>query len=86
MIDLSRAPRPPYLTEIAGNETILLTGIAPSSWESRDPRALVEYAVPLATDVTLKRVAIRVRVPDLLPVLRAMHGTAGLTVDHIYDY
>ena len=37
------------------------------------------------TDATRKRVAMRVRVPDLLPVLGALQGK-GLTVDHIYDY
>jgi pyruvate/oxaloacetate carboxyltransferase len=45
----------------------------------------VNDALPLPTDGTQKRVSMRVRVSDLLPVLSVLEGK-GLTVDHIYDY
>jgi len=86
MIALSRAPNAPHLTEIAGNETIFLTGVAPAGWAIADPRAAVMYEVPLPTDPARKRITMRLRVPDLLPVLQAYQGRNGLVIDHIYDY
>jgi FAD/FMN-containing dehydrogenase len=75
-----------HLTEIAGNDDILLTGVAPAAWTSPVVGGQVVYALPLPTDSTRQRVAMRVRVPDLLGVLRALREDHGLTVDHIYDY
>ena len=85
MLKLSRSARPPHISEVAGNENIVLTGVAQTSWTIVDARAEVIYALPLPTDPTRKRVVIRLRVADLLPALGTLRGK-GLTVDHIYDY
>jgi FAD/FMN-containing dehydrogenase len=86
MLGLAASEAPVHLTEIAGNDVILLTGVAPASWKSPTVGGQVVYALPLPTDPSRERVAVRVRVPDLLDVLRALRTDGGLTVDHIYDY
>ena len=75
------------LDEIAGNDDILVTGVAPARWQATDTRARTLYSLPLPTDSTRKRVAMRVRVRDLLDVLAGPDvGPPRLVVDHIYDY
>jgi FAD/FMN-containing dehydrogenase len=80
--------RPPLaITEVAGNETILITGVAPAGWRWRGlPSARVTYALPLPADASRKRVAMRVPVRDLLPVLRSLGDEGRVAVDHVYDY
>jgi hypothetical protein len=86
MLAASRVPAHVALTEIAGNDEILLTGVAPAEWRWRDPRAQVAYALPLASDESRKRIAMRLPVHDLLPVLGALGREGKVVVDHIYDY
>ncbi|HWZ58079.1 MAG TPA: FAD-binding oxidoreductase [Gemmatimonadaceae bacterium] len=86
MAQLARQPSVPRITEIAGDTTILLTGVAPSGWTTRDPRANVLYALPLPTDRTHKRIVLSTPVAELLPFLRDMDAGAQLRVDHVYDY
>ena len=87
MLGLASSHAPLRIHEIAGNNDILLTGVAPEPWQSNDVRAQVLYTLPLPTDPTRKRVAMRVRVPDLLAVLAGPElGPGRLVVDHIYDY
>jgi FAD/FMN-containing dehydrogenase len=86
LLSLASTGAPVRLTEIAGNDDILLTGIAPTKWSSPTPAAQVVYSLPLPGDDTHHRVAMRVRVPDLLAALAALKAERGLTVDHIYDY
>ena len=74
------------ISEIAGNREIFLTGVAPSAWEYDHRAGRTVYALPLPTDSTKKRVAIRVPVGDLLTVLARLDAARQLTVDHIYDY
>ena len=74
------------IREIAGNDDILLTGIAPAQWDASRLSGIAVYALPLATDATRERVAVRVKVPQLLPLLRQLEAPGGLVVDHIYDY
>jgi FAD/FMN-containing dehydrogenase len=87
MLSLARTGARVHLTEIAGNDDIVLTGVAPAAWRTTDPRAQVMYTLPLPTDERRKRVALRVKVPDLIGVLAGREmGPAGLAVDHVYDY
>ncbi|MEO8562429.1 MAG: FAD-binding oxidoreductase [bacterium] len=86
MLGLAASGAPVRVTEIAGNDDILLTGIAPAGWKSPVPDGQVVYSLPLPTDDTRERVAMRLRVPDLLGVLRALRADGQLAVDHIYDY
>jgi FAD/FMN-containing dehydrogenase len=86
MLGIASSGAPVHLTEIAGNDDILLTGVAPIKWKSPVTGGQVVYTLPLPTDPARARVAMRVRVPDLLGVLRALRADGKLTVDHIYDY
>lgn len=70
--------------EIAGNDEILITIIAPQAWEYSlsDGRAL--FTMPILTQPGRKRVAVQVPVAALDRVLRALSG--DVTLEHIYDY
>jgi FAD/FMN-containing dehydrogenase len=74
------------IAEIAGNDDILLTGVAPAGWRHTGAAGRVVYALPLPSDRARKRVAMRVPVRDLLPVLATLQAGGSLAVDHIYDY
>ena len=71
--------------EIAGNDEILVTAIAPSRWKYDLKSGKTLFAMKLLTRPKLKRIAI------LAPV-RALHRIlAGLIkkrnkIEHIYDY
>ena len=86
MLRLARTEPGVELREIAGNDDIFLTGIAPSGWDTSHLAGIAAYALPLPTDSTRERVAVRVKVRALLPLLRQLDTGAGLVVDHIYDY
>lgn len=86
MLALARSDTAVRITEIAGNDDILLTGVAPAGWSRADARGRVLYSLPLAIDSTRKRVAMRVPVRELLPVLASLQREGALAVDHIYDY
>lgn len=75
----------PVLQEIAGNDQIFLTGVAPAQWNWQGARGWGVNAMPLPTDPGRKRITASVPVPDLLPTLRALSEN-GIVVDHIYDY
>ena len=84
----SRGPGAPvHLAEIAGNDDIVLTGVAPASWRTSEPRARAMYALSVPSDDRRKRVVMRVKVSDVVGVLAGPElGRGGLTVDHVYDY
>ena len=86
MLALARTHAPVRLTEIAGNDDILVTGVAPRGWASPTYAGQLVYALPLPSDATRERVAMRVKVPDLLPVLDRLAAEGKLDVDHVYDY
>jgi len=86
LIDLARSGAAVRIKEIAGNSEIFLTGVAPASWQYAGIDAVVAYALPLPTDATKKRVAVRAPVRQLLPFLAGVDAEGQLTVDHIYDY
>jgi FAD/FMN-containing dehydrogenase len=86
MAHLAEQPTPPRIREIAGDSIIVLTGVAPSDWATRDPRAHILYALPLPTDRGRKRVVISTPVSQLLPLLRDIDAGGAVQVDHLYDY
>jgi hypothetical protein len=71
--------------EIAGNDDLLATVFSPR----RDdfPFAYGEYLfnLPILTDPTLTRVAVRVRLQDLRPFLDELENTPN-RLEHLYDY
>lgn len=74
------------IREIAGNDEIFFTGLAPVGWQYAGVRGQVEYAVPVPTDPSRERIAVRVSVRQLLPLLRELTANGTVAVDHIYDY
>ncbi|HZE76485.1 MAG TPA: FAD-binding oxidoreductase [Gemmatimonadales bacterium] len=84
--DLARARGSLRITEIAGNDEIFVSGLAPATWAYAGSTGAVEYALPLPTDPSRKRVALRLPVRGLLPALGRLDAEGRLAVDHIYDY
>jgi FAD/FMN-containing dehydrogenase len=87
MLALARSGAQIELSEISGNSDILVTGVAPRTWFYDGSRGTTLYALPLPTDASRKRVAMRVSTRDLIALLRETQSSGGgLVVDHIYDY
>jgi FAD/FMN-containing dehydrogenase len=78
------------ISEIAGNHQIFITGVTPRHWRYDGATSGVRsvFNVPLPTDSTRQRVAMRVPVTELLGVLRQLDAMRerGVSIDHIYDY
>ena len=74
------------IVEIAGNDDIVVTGIAPADWRYVGPDAEFLYALPLANDARRIRPVLKVHTRDLLPFLRRMEAEKRMRVDHVYDY
>jgi hypothetical protein len=71
--------------DIAGNDDILITLIAPRDWEYDLPDGTPLFAMPILTEPERERIAVRVPVVALDRVVRALDGGAA-TLEHIYDY
>lgn len=72
--------------EIAGNDAILATLIAPAAWQDAGGRGEVLTEWPILTDRARKRVALTVAVPRLHEVLPSLAAEPGVTIDHLYDF
>lgn len=72
--------------EVAGNDDILITGVAPAGWRWSGATAPMEYGLPLAADPSLIRVALRVPVRELIPLLGRLELEGKCRIDHVYDY
>jgi FAD/FMN-containing dehydrogenase len=86
VVDLARRGSRLSITEIAGNDDILLTGVAPAAWECRSGPGEVVYSLMLPTDPGRKRFTMRVPVRYLIPVVGGLLAEPDVVVDHIYDY
>jgi hypothetical protein len=86
LLRLAQSPGSLRITEVAGNDEILVSGVAPARWTYSGSAGAVDYALPLPTDSTRKRVALRLPVRGLLPVLDSLASEGRLAIDHIYDY
>jgi hypothetical protein len=71
--------------EIAGNDEILVTAIAPQSWEYKLGNSQLLSAMPILTQPDRKRVAIRVLVGSLHEVIREL-DRQSIPIEHVYDY
>jgi len=71
--------------EIAGNDDILMTVLAPKNWAYDLPAGQCLFAMPILTQPAWQRLAVHVPVPALH---LALNGLAGrhLTLEHLYDY
>jgi hypothetical protein len=72
--------------EIAGNDAILATVIAPAAWRAdvRFGAVLLEW--PILTEPANKRVALTVPVARLHEVLPGLAAEPGVALDHLYDF
>lgn len=70
---------------IGGNDEILVTLIAPRGWRDELPVGERLFEMPILTDPTQARVAVRVEVAALHRLLAALDGEA-VRLEHIYDY
>jgi hypothetical protein len=73
-------------TEIAGNNSaILLTVLIPSSQSEKFQDAQVVFTQPIASDTTMKRVALAIPVPKLNGLLLKLDAEK-IKVEHVFDY
>jgi hypothetical protein len=73
------------MIEIAGNDEILITVIAPQSWEYDLDDGQFLFAMPILTEPDRRRVAVQVPVNALHRVLSDLDKPM-ITLEHIYDY
>lgn len=86
VVALAAAAPDAVLKEVAGNDDIVVTGVAPLGWDWRMPGVRTLYALALPTDSTHKRVVMQVRTKALIALQRALVAQRGLALDHMYDY
>jgi hypothetical protein len=75
---------PVAISEIAGNDDIFLTLLVPDG-QPPPPGTLPLLEAPLAERPGWRRLGLAVKVPQLLPLLRAVRAGGG-EVEHVYDY
>jgi len=71
--------------EIAGNQLIVFSAIAPAAWTNAVPNLQLLLAQPMLTDRSKTRAVFLCPVSELhllLPLLERQ----GLRIEHIYDY
>lgn len=71
--------------EIAGNDRIALTALAPFDWSQELEKGIVHYSLPVLTRPDVQRVFIEVSVTQLLFLLRELHHQ-DIIIEHLYDY
>jgi hypothetical protein len=79
------ADRDVHFVEIAGNDEILVSAIAPRGWSYDLTAGEEAFSTQLATAPEWKRVAISTPVGSLDKVLNELR-THGIKVEHVYDY
>ena len=71
--------------QIAGNDDVLVTAIAPGKWQDSPVNAELVAALPILTEAPKTRLAIRARVAALHELVAWLRAR-GAQVEHIYDY
>jgi hypothetical protein len=71
--------------DIAGNDEIVITVLAPAGWSVDNLNAFTVVDERVLTDVTTRRVALRVPVKELHTVVPGIEA-GGARVEHLYDY
>ncbi len=74
-----------HFVELAGNDEILLTIIAPEAWKYNLPQGEFLFAMPILTQPKFKRVAVKAPVSALDAILTDLAGH-GVKIEHLYDY
>jgi hypothetical protein len=81
------AARGRNFTEIAGNQNILVTVFAPTTFNTATlpASAVLVFEVPVGARPGWRRLALDVKVPTLTALIRGLE-TTGLQLEHVYDY
>jgi hypothetical protein len=79
------AERDVQYVEIAGNDEILVSVLAPIGWNYDLPIGTVAFESPLAASPDRKRVALSVSVGDLTRLITQLKAH-GVALEHVYDY
>lgn len=74
-----------HFNDVAGNDNILVTVIAPKDWDYAEADGAQLFAMKILTNETYKRVALRLPV-NLLHVIIPALEKKGITIEHLYDY
>jgi hypothetical protein len=79
------AKRGRAFTEIAGNQNILVTVLAPQKLAPMPGGAVELFQVPVAARPGWRRIALDVKVGELTAVIDYV-AQAGWSLEHVYDY
>ncbi|HEY4496848.1 MAG TPA: hypothetical protein VI432_01735 [Candidatus Paceibacterota bacterium] len=71
--------------EIAGNDKILISVIAPNGWDLKSNNANALFSMKILTEPNFERVAISVSIEHIHSVLLDLESE-GIKLEHIYDY
>jgi hypothetical protein len=74
-----------HFRQIAGNQLIVVSAIAPSQWTNNAPDLQVLLVQPLLTNSGKTRVVLLIPVPELNTALPRLEAD-GLVIEHLYDY
>jgi hypothetical protein len=71
--------------DVAGNDEILVTLLAPASFKASDIGGVVVLDDPFLTDPGTRRIAVTVEVRSLHEIVPRLEKM-GATIEHVYDY
>jgi hypothetical protein len=71
--------------QIASNELIVISAIAPSGWTNNIPNVQMLLAQPWLTNPGNSRIVLLCRVPELHNILPMLEHQ-GVKIEHLYDY
>lgn len=74
-----------HFIDIAGNDSILVTIIAPKDWEYHLLRGNVVFSMNILTQPSLKRIGIQMPVDSLLDLI-AQLKKENIYIEHLYDF
>jgi hypothetical protein len=74
-----------HFRQIAGNQLIVVSAIAPSQWTNHAPDLQVLLVQPLLTNPGKTRAILLIPVPELHTALPRLEAD-GLVIEHLYDY
>jgi hypothetical protein len=71
--------------ELAGNDEILISAIAPRDWVYDLPEGEFLFAMEILTQPELKRIAVKAPVKSLHTILTDLENSS-IKIEHVYDY
>lgn len=71
--------------DIAGNDEIFLTAIAPGDWEYNLDSGDILFKMKILTQLDSQRIAIKAPIKSLSSILNSLN-TNGVKIEHLYDY